>query len=104
MRRPGHRRKVSLDLGPQPGFVLNADYRRRLYSPVTGQTTSENHLLPRGSYNSFDVGVLFGATYLLTDRIDFSVRYIWGLRPVAHGDNDTAIRNRAFQFTVGTQF
>ena len=81
---------LSLEAGPQIGFLLAADNE--------GTDVKD-------SFNSVDLGVNFGVGYKLDNGLNFGVRYNLGLSDIndLDGFNDKN-QNGVFQFSVGYFF
>ena len=81
---------LSLEVGPQIGFLLAADNE--------GTDVKD-------SFNSVDLGVNFGVSYKLDNGLYFGLRYTLGLSDIndLDGFNDKN-QNGVFQFSVGYFF
>lgn len=88
---------LSVDLGPQFGFALNARAKMKM-----GSTTVKEKAQ---GLNTFDVSFGIGLSYELDEKVYVSTRYTLGMTNVFDkdivGSND---KNRVFQFSVGYMF
>ena len=91
--------KLSVDVGPQFGFVINASAKY----DWPGESGTED--IDSDMYESFDVSAAMGLTYRVCRNIDVYARYNLGLTNVnkEEGDN-TKIKNNVIQVGVGYRF
>lgn len=88
--------KLSVDLGPQVGFLLNSKAKAK----VDGTTVKSDI----DGLRSVDFTIAMGLTYNLMSRIDVSARYNLGLTDVIKGNEGDKVRNGALQIGVGYRF
>lgn len=117
--------KLSIEFGPQIGFVLNAKSKWEYVDTEDSSynETIEVDILNGGNYNylgtdvevkgrinKFDFGLNLGASYDITEQIIVQARYNLGLSVV--DDNSTAgtstdswdLKNSVIQFSLGYKF
>jgi hypothetical protein len=86
-------KRISLEAGPQIGFLLNAR---------EGGENLKDH------DNNVDLGVNFGLGYKLDNGLNFGMRYNLGLTDLSVTDNyskaTNKIKNGVFQFSIGYFF
>tara|TARA_B110000503_G_C6977721_1_gene341901 strand:+ start:178 stop:720 length:543 start_codon:yes stop_codon:yes gene_type:complete len=82
--------ELSLEAGPQVGFLMSAKY--------DGKDIKD-------SYKSTDFGVNFGAGYNIFENINIGVRYSLGLSNIADVDGfDVNLKNSNFSLGLGYKF
>ncbi len=91
---------LSLELGPQIGFLLNAEQTMTLKSELGHSTNTRK---AKEEYNTFDFGVNFGAGYTFNDKIYLNARYNLGLTNVYDSDYIEG-ENSVFQCSLGYFF
>ncbi len=82
---------LSLEVGPQIGFLVNAE------------TEFDGEYFDIENTNTIDFGVDFGLGYKLDSGLNFSARYNYGLTNF-NSDSDFVAKNSVFQFSVGYFF
>ncbi|KIA99211.1 hypothetical protein OA93_06165 [Flavobacterium sp. KMS] len=95
--------KLSLEAGPQIGFLVSA--KSEYSSTGFGEDESEK-VDVKDQFKSIDFGVNFGAGYDFTENISAGVRYNLGLSNITDfGDGDNAkFKNSVFSLSVGYKF
>ncbi len=99
--------KLSIDLGPQFGFVTKA---KETYKEVDTSDSREvykwGESLPGDRYNSFDLSIAMGVSYQITDMIEVSARYNLGVTDITKGDyfDGKDHMNRVLQIGMGLRF
>jgi hypothetical protein len=86
---------LSIEVGPQIGFLVNAEQK------VEGQTFDIDET------NDVDFGLNFGLGYKLASGLNFSARYNLGLSNAFDSDDfdeDVNVKNSVFQFSIGYFF
>lgn len=86
---------LSLEVGPQIGFLVNAEQK------VEGETFDIDET------NDVDFGLNFGLGYKLASGLNFSARYNLGLSNAFDNDafdEDINVKNSVFQFSIGYFF
>jgi hypothetical protein len=93
---------LSLEAGPQIGFLLNSKYDAGGITLESGQFAAETNNLIRES-NKVDYGFNLGAGYQLNSGLNFNIRYYLVLADIPKGDTD-GFKNNVFQVAVGYNF
>ena len=91
---------LSIDLGPQFGYLLNAKAKVK-----QGGTTTTGKV--KDTCKDFDVSFVLGASYKITDQFDISARYLLGLtktNDINLPGDDTKCKNSVIQIGVGYRF
>lgn len=85
---------LSLEAGPQVGFLVDAQYK------------ADGDSLDIDDASSVDFGMNFGAGYKLDNGLNFSARYNLGLSNTydGPGKDDYKVSNTVIQFSVGYFF
>ena len=78
--------KLSLEAGPQLGFLLSGS----------------GGSLPKSAYKTLDFSLGFGAGYNLTKELELNARYNFGLTDITKTPG--SIKNSVFQFTLAYSF
>lgn len=110
----------TLEAGPQFGYLLSAkakednnDTGGGVASGVSAKSSSSSKELAaqassrdiKENFKSFDLGAAIGASYLLDNGLNLSLRYIMGLSNTPKGDvEDFKYKNSVFQLSVGYYF
>ena len=85
---------LSIEVGPQVGFLVNAELEE------LGETYDIEE-----DTNGVDFSLNFGLGYKLASGINFSARYNLGLSNVFDfEDQDLDVKNSVFQFSIGYFF
>src|SRR5690606_29392385 len=109
---------LTLEAGPQFGYLLSAkdkhdDLEDEDFTTITyknsssskTQATLANTVDVKDYFKSFDLGAAVGASYLLNNGMNLSIRYIMGLSNTPkYDDSDFKYKNSVFQFSVGYYF
>ena len=90
--------KLSVDVGPQLGFVINASYK----GEYGGETETED--IDSDMYESFDVSAAMGLTYRVCRNIDVYARYNLGFTEVFKSEAGDKHKNNVIQVGVGYRF
>ena len=98
---------LSLEVGPQIGFLLSADVEND-YSTIDNGTVLDSGSIEidyKDFMKSVDFGLNFGLGYKLDSGLNFGLRYNLGLNDVYDVDGSNAeIKNRVLQLSVGYNF
>lgn len=98
---------LSLEVGPQIGFLLSADVEND-YSTIDNGTVIDSGSIEidyKDYMKSVDFGLNFGLGYKLDSGLNFGLRYNLGLNDVYDVDgSNTEIKNRVLQLSVGYNF
>ena len=98
---------LSLEVGPQIGFLLSADVEND-YSTIDNGTVLDSGSIEidyKDFMKSVDFGLNFGLGYKLDSGLNFGLRYNLGLNDVYDVDgSNTEIKNRVLQLSVGYNF
>lgn len=102
---------LSLEAGPQVGFLLSADAESEFTDTETfdGVTTTESGSFEqdvKDEFKSVDFGVGFGAGYKLDSGLNFGLRYNLGLSSIGEDfdGEEYDVKNNVLQFSVGYMF
>ena len=96
---------LSLEFGPQVGFLLSA--KNKYEGSVTGEGVNESSSGKtdiKDSIKGIDFGLNIGAGYKLPSGLNFAARYNLGLSNVNDINNNTKIHNGVIQLSVGYMF
>jgi len=98
---------LSVEAGPQIGFLLSAEEEIEFNQTIDGQTDSgfeERDI--KDLISNVDFGVNFGLGYKLENGLNFVARYNLGLTNIYdfEGSNNFKRQNSVFQFSVGYSF
>jgi len=91
---------LSLELGPQIGFLTSADYETEV--SYDGNTETDSGDL-KDNFESSDFGLNIGAGYKMENGLFFNLRYTVGLSDIDVDKNSTA-KNNSIQFGIGYFF
>ncbi|MDC0571423.1 PorT family protein [Flavobacteriaceae bacterium] len=98
---------LSLEVGPQIGFLLSADVEND-YSTIDNGTVLDSgstEIDYKDFMKSVDFGLNFGLGYKLDSGLNFGLRYNLGLNDVYDVDgSNVEIKNRVLQLSVGYNF
>lgn len=93
---------LSLEAGPQVGFLLSATGEFEASGGGFSESGSEDI---KDDFKSIDFGLGFGAGYKLPNGLNFSARYVLGLANIAENDGeDFSAQNNVLQVSVGFMF
>ncbi len=103
---------ISLDFGPQLGFLMSAkydyDYKVKAVddtgSVLYENSDSEKDADIKDEFNSTDFGLNIGATYKMESGFFINARYYLGLSNIGKDTGDATIKNTAIKFGVGYFF
>ncbi|HMI06956.1 MAG TPA: porin family protein [Flavobacterium sp.] len=109
--------KLSLEAGPQLGFLVSAKnkYTERSIDGNNSSSISDTQDV-KGDFATIDAGVNFGLSYYFTDNIFIQGRYSLGLTSIDdrsynvddNGDfdyyDDYSVQNSVLQFSFGYRF
>lgn len=98
---------LSIEAGPQLGFIVSAKEDFEISETINGQTSSVSEEIDiKDEINSIDFGVNFGLGYKLVNGLNFAARYNLGLSNISdlEGSDDFKIQNSVIQFSVGYSF
>jgi len=91
---------LSLEAGPQIGFLLSAKYDTE--TSFNGNTVSDSGDM-KDQFNSTDFGLNVGAGYKMENGLFINLRYTLGLSDIDKDENSTS-KNNSIQFGVGYFF
>ena len=98
---------LSLEVGPQIGFLLSADVEND-YSTIDNGTVLDSGSIEvdyKDFMKSVDFGLNFGLGYKLDSGLNFGLRYNLGLNDVYDVDGSNAeIKHSVLQLSVGFNF
>lgn len=109
---------LTLEAGPQFGYLLSAkdkydDLEDEDFPAITAKNSASSKTQAslastvdvKDYFKSFDLGGAIGASYLLNNGMNLSVRYIMGLsNTIKYDESDFKFKNSVFQFSVGYYF
>ncbi len=103
---------ISLDFGPQLGFLMSAkydyDYKVKVVddtgSVLAENSDSEKDKDIKDNFNSTDCGLNIGATYKMESGLFINARYYLGLSNIGKDTGDATIKNNAIKFGIGYFF
>lgn len=91
---------LSLDVGPQLGFVMGKKFRETWVDTGDGGFFDKSD---NGTYKSLETGLAVGISYRFSRRMETSARYNFGLTNVAK-IGDKWSKNGVFQIGLGYRF
>ncbi len=97
--------KLSIDFGPQFGFVTKAKYMwKEVYEDDSVDKGTEN--IGSDNYEKFAFSIAMGVSYQITDMLEVSARYNLGLTKVFSDDyaRDISAKNNVIQIGMGVRF
>ena len=101
--------KLSIELGPQIGYLISAknDYTNTIV--LDGLTSTESKTEDvKSHFKSIDFALKFGLGYEFKNKMFFQARYTYGLSDIKNSDGEEAINskitNQGFQFSIGYKF
>ncbi|SDX41512.1 porin family protein [Aequorivita viscosa] len=92
---------LSIEAGPQFGFLVSAKAEFELKGPGVLETASMD---VKDLFNTFDLGVGLGTSYTLDMGVFFGARYNLGLSNINKDSGDTKNQNNVFQISAGYTF
>ncbi len=92
---------LSIEAGPQFGFLVSAKAEFELKGPGVLETASMD---VKELFNNFDLGVGLGTSYALDMGVFFGARYNLGLSNINKDSGDTKNQNNVFQISAGYSF
>jgi len=98
---------LSIEAGPQIGFLINSEAEYEYSATYEGTTESESETEDLKDYtSSIDFGFNFGLGYKLENGLNFGARYNLGLSNINdfEGSDDVKNQNAVFQVSVGFFF
>lgn len=98
---------LSLEAGPQVGFLLSAKNEYKETETIDGVSTSESETDDLKEYvNSLDFGLNIGLGYKMESGLNFGARYNLGLANINKDDDgdDEKLNHSVFQLSVGFMF
>ena len=96
---------LALELGPQLGFLMNAESKYE--ATVSGGGTSvteEDEADIKDDLKSVDFGLGIGASYNLANGFFAGARYNFGFSDIVDENNGDAVKNGVIQISVGYKF
>ena len=94
--------KVSIEVGPQIGFLLNS--KSKVEETVDGDVYSVEADTKK-FFESTDFGLNFGLGYDLTEKLSIGGRYNLGLSNILKdAEEGEKVKNSVFSFSVGYKF
>jgi len=103
---------LSLEFGPQIGFLLSAKYDAETSTKVVDsegnilvdESSVEDNVDAKDSLNGTDFGLSLGLGYKLESGLFFNARYNIGLSNISKDDDTYDVKNTAIQFGLGYFF
>lgn len=96
--------KLSVEFGPQVGFLLSAKQDYEATFSLFGETESESGSEDiKDDMESIAFGLNFGAGFDITENITAGLRYNLGLSNIAD-DEDYTVKNNVLSVSVGYKF
>lgn len=97
--------KLSIEAGPQIGFLLSAKSEFTSTSTFGGTTQTRSSSNDTKEFTkTVDFGLNFGANYDITENIFAGIRYNFGLSDIAKENEGNSVTNRVFSLNVGYKF
>ncbi len=94
---------LSLQAGPQIGFLLSAKGKMEISGTSSDDITEEEDI--KDEFESIDFGVGFGLGYKMDMGLFFDARYVLGMINVAKEiDDDEYVKNNVIQLSIGYKF
>ena len=95
---------LSLQAGPQIGFLLSAKSKWEISGAGSGEDGTEEEDM-KDEFESIDFGVGFGVGYKMDMGLFFDARYVLGMiNVVKEIDDDEYVKNNVIQLSVGYMF
>lgn len=96
---------LSIEAGPQVGFLLSAKNEYRATASFYGEELSDSDEIDiKDNYKKIDFGFNFGAGYEFTENIFVQARYNLGLVNILDDSDDFKVHNSVFQISLGYKF
>lgn len=98
---------LSIEAGPQVGFLISSEAENEFTETINGVTESGSETQDLKDFTSgIDFGVNFGLGYKLDNGLNFGARYNLGLSNIndGEGSDDFKNQNAVFQLSVGFFF
>jgi Outer membrane protein beta-barrel domain len=97
--------KISLEAGPQIGYLVAASYDRTIENSIGGITTSTStSSTDKSGLRSVDLGINLGAGYKVSDNIYAGFRSYLGAVDTYDPSGPLAVKNTVFSFNLGYSF
>jgi hypothetical protein len=97
--------KISLEAGPQIGYLLAASYDRTTENSIGGVITSTStSSTDKSGLRSIDLGINFGAGYKVSDNIYAGFRSYLGTSDTYDPSGPLSVKNTVFSFNLGYSF
>lgn len=99
-------KSISLEAGPQIGFLLSAKKDFDFTETFDGESESGSESEDiKDSTSSVNFGFNFGAGYDFTENLSIGLRYNLGLSDLVDSDEiDASVKNNVFSVSVGYKF
>ena len=96
---------LSVEAGPQVGFLLSAKNEYQIYSSVSEDLSGSGEEDIKDDSKSVDFGFNLGAGYEFTENIFVQARYNLGLSSINEdSDSDIDVKNGVLQLSFGYKF
>lgn len=97
--------KLSLEAGPQIGYLLSANSDRTTESSINGLNTSSSiSSSDKSGLRTIDLGINLGAGYKVSDKIYAGFRSYLGAVDTYDPSGPLAVKNTVFSFNLGYTF
>ena len=93
--------KVSIEAGPQIGFLLNSKSK---YEEKVSDVIFSGEEDTKDLFKSTDFGLNFGLGYDLTEKLSIGGRYNLGLSNILKDAGGEKVKNSVFSFSLGYKF
>lgn len=104
-------KSLSIEAGPQLGYILNAnvEQNRSFFSQIGGgsETVFNEKNDIKDDINNFDFGFALGSSYELNNGLFIQLRYVLGLSEIPKNEKQTVstdLKNAVFQLSLGYKF
>ena len=95
--------KVSIEVGPQIGFLLNS--KSKVEGTEDGDVIFSGEEDTKDDFESTDFGLNFGLGYDLTEKLSIGGRYNLGLSNILKdAEEGEKVKNSVFSFSLGYKF
>lgn len=96
---------LSVEAGPQIGFLVSANRQRTSSATTNGSTlVQETSTDIKESYNETDFGVNFGVGFDLSQNLNAGLRYNLGLSNILKDSPNFTVNNSVFTLALGYSF